>query len=249
MESPTYGVSGDSRSNGLESTDEPEHLLINPLYTIPTTGKNTLSPHATETDASHTYKGIHETKTSERNNNSAEHLLMNPLYTIPTSGKNTLSPYTTEGDVAHTYEGIQETNSPFPYKNNAGPHRPHPSVPSHLELGDPDREREYATLESPGHEYAVLEQPSHAQGQNHKKPQPYELPVTLTLNRDTNKIESVTLNGNHQYAKLEPWRQILNYTPQGHEDIVAMASDGREYAEPDLDKPHTYATLEPPASK
>jgi len=62
--------------------------------------------------------------------NEPEHLLMNPLYTIPTSGKNTLSPYTTEGDVAHTYEGIQETNSPFPYKNNAGPHRPHPSVPS-----------------------------------------------------------------------------------------------------------------------
>ena len=201
MENPTYGVSGDSRSNGLESTDEPEHLLINPLYTIPTTGKNTLSPHATETDASHTYKGIHETKTSERNNNSA------------------------------------------------WPYGPHPSVPSHLELGGSNGEREYATLESPGHEYAVLEQPSHTQGQNHKKPQPYELPVTLTLNRDTSKIESVTLNGNHQYAKPEPRRQIPNYTPQGHEDIVAMASGGREYAEPDLDKPHTYAILEPPASR
>ena len=201
MESPTYGVSGDSRSNGLESTNEPEHLLINPLYIIPTTGKNTLSPHATETDASHTNEGIHETKTSERNDNSA------------------------------------------------WPYGPHPTVPSHLELGDPDREREYATLESPGHEYAILEQPSHIQGQNHKKPQPYELPVTLTLNRDTNKIESVTLNGNHQYAKAEPRRQIPNYPPQGHEDIVAMASGGREYAEPDLDKPHTYATLEPPASK
>ena len=161
MENPTYGVSGDSRSNGLESTDEPEHLLINPLYTIATAGKSTLSPHATETDVSHTYKGIHETKTSERNNNSA------------------------------------------------WPYGPHPSVPSHLELGDPDGERENATLKSPGHEYATPEQPSQTQGQNHQKPQPYEVPVTLTFNRDT---ESVVLNGNHQYAKPESRRQILNYT-------------------------------------
>ena len=119
----------------------------------------------------------------------------------------------------------------------------------HLELGDPDGEREYATLKSPGHEYATLEQPTQTQGWDHQKPQPYEVPVTLTLNKDTIKSESVVLNGNHQYAKPEPCRQILNYTPQGHEDIVAMASGGREYAEPALKKSHTYATLEPPAPK
>jgi len=172
--------------------------------------------------------------------------LMNPLYTIPTSGKNTLSPYTTEGDVAHTYEGIQETNSPFTYKNNAGPHRPHPSVPSHLELGDAGGEREYATLRSPGHEYATLEQPSHTQGHNHQKPQPYEFPVA---NGAASKTGSVGLTGNHQYEKPEPQGPIPNYPPQGYEEIVAMASGGREYAEPDLDAPHSYATLEPPASK
>jgi len=108
-------------------------------------------------------------------------------------------------------------------------------VPSHLELGDPDRERQYATLKSPGHEYATPEQPSQTQGQNHQKPQPYEVPITLTLNRDTSKSESVVLNGNHHFAKPESRRQILNYTPQGHEDIVTMASSGRQYAEPDLD--------------
>jgi len=143
---------------------------------------------------------------------------MDPIYTIPTTGKNTLSPYTTEGDVARTYESIQET---FAYKNNAWPHRPHPSVPSHLELGDADGEREYA----------ILEQPSHMQGQNHQKPWPYEFPVA------------------NQYEKPEPQRPIPNYPPQDYEEIVAMASGRREYAEPDLDTPHSYATLEPPASK
>ena len=180
MESPAYGVSNDSKSNGPEGSNEPEHLL------------------------------------------------MDPIYTIPTSGKNKIAPYTTEGDVAHTYERIQET---FTYKNNAGPHRPHSSVPSHLELGDGDGEREYATLRSPGHEYAILEQPSHMQGQNHQKPWPYEFPVA------------------NQYEKPELQRPIPNYPPQGYEEIVAMASGRREYAEPDLDTPHSYATLEHPASK
>jgi len=115
----------------------------------------------------------------------------------------------------------------------------------HLELGDPDGEREYATLKSPGHEYETLEEPTQTQGWDHQNPQPYEVPITFTVNRDTSKIELVVLNGNHQYAKPEPRRQILNCTPQGHKDIVAMASGGREYAEPALKKPHTYATLEP----
>jgi len=154
-----------------------------------------------------------------------------------------------ETDAAHTYKGIHETKTSERNNNSAWPYGPHPSVPSHLELGDPDGERENAMLKSPGHEYARLEQPSQTQGQNHQKPQPYEVPVTVTFNRDTSKSESVVLNGNHQYAKPESRRQILNYKPQGHEDIVAMASGGREYAESDLDKPHTYATLEPPASK
>jgi len=197
LQNPAYGAGSDSKSNGPAGTNEPEHLL------------------------------------------------MNPLYTIPTSGKNTLSPYTTEGDVAHTYEGIQETKPPFTYKSNAGPHRPHP-MPSHLELGNPDEEREYATLRSPGHEYATLEQPSHTQGQNHQKPRPYEFPVA---NGAASKTGSVALNGNHQYEKPEPQRPIPNYPPQGYEEIVAMASGRREYAEPDLDTPHSYATLEPPASK
>ena len=183
LENPTYGTSSDSKSNGPGDTNEPEHLLMNPLYTIPTTGKNTRSPHTTE------------------------------------------------------------TARVFTYKNGDGPHGTHPSVPSHLELGIPDEDREYATLQSAGHQYATLEQASNTQDWNRQEPLPYEFPVTLTRNRDASDVGSV---GNHLYAKPEPRRQIPNYPPQGYEGIVAMASGGRQYAEPDIS--HPYATLEPPAS-
>ena len=132
----------------------------------------------------------------------------------------------------------------FTYRNGDGPHGTHPSVPSHLELGSPDEDREYARLRSLGHEYATLEQPNHTR----QEPRPYEFPVTYT-NGDASMTKPVALNGNYQYAKPEPQRQIPNHPPQGYEDIVAMASDGREYAEPDLDTAHPYATLEPPGSK
>ena len=170
-----------------------------------------------------------------------EHLLINPLYTVPNGNEKTTFPlaYRPGTDVPHTYEGIDEARNSekaFPHKNGTGDHGPHPTMPSHLVMGSP--ERGYATIASPGHEYAVLEQPYHD-----KEPQPYESPVIPLPNGESKENKPVA--GNLSYAEPQAQvRQILNHPPEGYEDIEPRISNARE---PNT-RHHPYTTLEPPTS-
>ena len=181
--------------------------------------------------------GAHDLKPEDPT--EPEHLLINPLYTVPNGSEKTTLPlaYTPGTDVPHTYEGIDEAKNSekvFSHKNGTGTHRPHPSVPAHLVMGSP--ERGYATIPSPGHEYAMLEQPYH----DDKEPQPYESPVMPLPSGGNNPVA-----GNHQYAEPQPqMRQILNYPPEGYEDIEPRITGVRE---PNTHH-HPYTTLEPPTS-
>ena len=177
-DSPAYGASSDSNSIGLDGTNDSEYFLMNPLHTISTSGKNTLSPYATDADVAHTYECIDEIKTSASVfacNNAEVHephpsALLPPdlVPGIPDGERGYVKPET-PGD---QYEALEK--------------------PRHIENQNcKSPEDQYETLEKPihtqsqncrpvpgdhhektraGDQYEILEKPRHTQNQNCKSP-------------------------------------------------------------------------------
>jgi len=142
-DSPAYGASSDSNSIGLDGTNDSEYFLMNPLHTISTSGKNTLSPYATDADVAHTYECIDEIKTSASVfacNNAEVHephpsALLPPVLVpgIPDGERGYVKPET-PGD---QYETLEK--------------------PRHIENQN---------CKSPEDQYETLEKPVHTQSQN-----------------------------------------------------------------------------------
>ena len=93
--------------------------------------------------------------------------------------------------------------------NNAGAHRPHTSVPSHV---DTSQEPTYDSLEKPHHK---------------REPQPYQVPI---------KIEPAVSQDNPQYAEPHPqetiWRRNMTQHATQTEHTQSTVRGG--YAEPDV---------------
>lgn len=118
----------------------------------------------------------------------------------------------------HTYEEVDSPN--MLAHNNAGAHRSHTSVPSHVDTNQQPTQPTYDSLESPC---------------QNRVPQPYEVSAIRS---------NPAVPQDNQYAEIQPqetpWRQNMNQHATQNEHTQSTVR--REYADPDVHHSHNSPT-------